>query len=156
MKFLAGLVVLIAILGAILVPQTLYIVDETELAIVTRFGEPRNSITSPGLYVKTPFIETVRYFEKRILIFDAPPDSLLTEDKKRLVIDVYARAKIIDPLLFFRTVQTESQATSRAVDIIASELRREIALDTQIEVIQETREEIMNRVRDSVMPKLLE
>lgn len=156
MKFLAGLVVLVAILGAILVPQTLYTVDETELAIVTRFGEPRNSITSPGLYVKTPFIETVRYFEKRILIFDAPPDSLLTEDKRRLVIDVYARARIVDPLLFFRTVQTESQATSRAVDIITSELRREIALDTQIEVIQETREEIMNRVRDSVTPKLAE
>ena len=156
MKFLAGLVVLVAIIGAIVLPQTFYIVDETQLAIVTRFGEPRNSITSPGLYVKTPFIETVRYFERRILIFDAPPDSLLTEDKRRLVIDVYARAKIIDPLLFFRTVQTESQATSRAVDIIASELRREIALDTQIEVIQETREEIMNRVRDSVAPKLEE
>ena len=156
MKFLAGLVVLIAIIAAIVVPQTFYIVDEKQLAIVTRFGEPRNSITSPGLYVKTPFIETVRYFEKRILIFDAPPDSLLTEDKRRLVIDVYARARITDPLLFFRTVQTESQATSRAVDIIASELRREIALDTQIEVIQETREEIMNRVRDSVAPKLAE
>ena len=156
MKFLAGLVVLIAIIGAVLIPQTLYIVDETQLAIVTRFGEPRVSITSPGMYVKTPFIETVRYFEKRILIFDAPPDSLLTEDKRRLVIDVYARARIFDPLLFFRTVQTESQATSRAVDIISSELRREIALDTQIEVIQETREEIMIRVRDSVRPKLLE
>ena len=156
MKFLAGLVVLIAIIGAVMIPQTLYIVDETQLAIVTRFGEPRVSITSPGMYVKTPFIETVRYFEKRILIFDAPPDSLLTEDKRRLVIDVYARARIFDPLLFFKTVQTESQATSRAVDIISSELRREIALDTQIEVIQETREEIMNRVRDSVRPKLLE
>ena len=114
------------------------------------------SITSPGLYVKTPFVETVRYFEKRILIFDAPPDSLLTEDKKRLVIDVYARARIVDPLQFFKTVNSEAQATSRAIDIIGSELRREIALDTQIEVILETREGIMNRVRDSVTPKLLE
>ena len=156
MKLLAGLVVLLAIIGAIVIPQTLYIVDETQLAIVTRFGEPRVSITSPGLYVKTPFVETVRYFEKRILIFDAPPDSLLTEDKKRLVIDVYARARIVDPLQFFKTVNSEAQGTSRAVDIISSELRREIALDTQIEVIQETREEIMNRVRDSVTPKLRE
>ena len=156
MKFLAGLVVLIAIIGAIVLPQIFYIVDETQLAIVTRFGEPRVSITSPGLYVKTPFVETVRYFEKRILIFDAPPDSLLTEDKKRLVIDVYARARIVDPLLFFKTVNSEAQATSRAIDIIGSELRREIALDTQIEVILETREGIMNRVRDSVTPKLLD
>ena len=156
MRFLAGLVVLVAVIGAIVIPQTFYIVDETQLAIVTRFGEPRVSITSPGLYVKTPFVDTVRYFEKRILIFDAPPDSLLTEDKKRLLIDVYARARITDPLLFFRTVNTEAQATSRAIDIISSELRREIALDTQTEVIQETREEIMNRVRDSVRPKLRE
>ncbi len=156
MKFLAGLVVLIAIIGAVVLPQIFYIVDETQLAIVTRFGEPRVSVTSPGLYVKTPFVETVRYFEKRILIFDAPPDSLLTEDKKRLVIDVYARARIVDPLLFFKTVNSEAQATSRAIDIIGSELRREIALDTQIEVILETREGIMNRVRDSVTPKLLD
>ena len=143
-------------MGLLCFPQIFYIVDETQLAIVTRFGEPRVSITSPGLYVKTPFVETVRYFEKRILIFDAPPDSLLTEDKKRLVIDVYARARIIDPLLFFKTVNSEAQATSRAIDIIGSELRREIALDTQIEVILETREGIMNRVRDSVTPKLLD
>ena len=121
MKILAGLVVLIAIIGAIVLPQIFYIVDETQLAIVTRFGEPRVSVTSPGLYVRTPFVETVRYFEKRILIFDAPPDSLLTEDKKRLVIDVYARARIVDPLLFFKTVNSEAQATSRAIDIIGSD-----------------------------------
>ena len=156
MKLLAGIVVLFVLAAAIFGPQTLFIVDETQLAIVTRFGEPRRSINDPGLYVKTPFVDTVRYFDKRILIFDAPPDSLLTEDKKRLVIDVYARGRIFDPLLFFKTVNSESQAASRAIDIISSELRREIALDTQIEVIRETREGIMNRVRDSVNPKLAE
>lgn len=156
MKLLASLMVIFAVGAGILGPQALFIVDETQLAILTRFGEPRKSITSPGLYTKTPFVETVRYFDKRILIFDAPPDSLLTEDKKRLEIDVYARGKIIDPLLFFKSVNSESQAASRAIDIIASELRREIALDTQTEVIRETREQIMLRVRDAVSPKLAE
>ena len=156
MKLLAGLLVLLVVAAGVLGPQTLFIVDETQLAIVTRFGDPRNSITSPGIYIKTPFIDTVRYFDKRILVFDAPPDSLLTEDKRRLEIDVYARGKIVDPLRFFRTVNTESLAASRAIDIIASELRREIALDTQLEVIRETREPIMLRVRDSVAPKLAE
>lgn len=156
MKLLAGLLVLLVVAAGVLGPQTLFIVDETQLAIVTRFGDPRNSITSPGIYIKTPFIDTVRYFDKRILVFDAPPDSLLTGDKRRLEIDVYARGRIVDPLRFFRTVNTESLAASRAIDIIASELRREIALDTQLEVIRETREPIMLRVRDSVAPKLAE
>ena len=155
MKILVILIVIVAILGAIFVPQFLYIVDETQVAVLTRFGEPRKQITSPGLYMKTPFAEQVTYLDKRLLIFDALPDSLITKDKKRLVIDVYARGRIINPLLFVETVRTESQAVSRAVDILTSELRVEIARDDQSEIIQTSREAIMLRVRDAVAPKLL-
>jgi len=155
MKILVILIVIVAILGAIFVPQFLYIVDETQVAVLTRFGEPRKQITSPGLYIKTPFAEQVTYLDKRLLIFDALPDSLITKDKKRLVIDVYARGRIINPLLFVETVRTESQAVSRAVDILTSELRVEIARDDQSEIIQASREAIMLRVRDAVAPKLL-
>lgn len=156
MKIIAALIVLIAIVSAILGPQLLFVVDETKLAIVTRFGEPISTIKEPGLYVKTPFVDTVTEFEKRLLLFDAPADSLLTKDKRNLVIDVYGRGKIVDPLLFFRVVRTESQASNRAVEIISSELRREIAQDDQEEIIKTNREEIMKRVRDAVAPKLLE
>ena len=156
MKFLVILIVIVAILGAIFVPQFLYIVDETQVAVLTRFGEPRKQITKPGLYVKTPFAEQVTYLDKRLLIFDALPDSLITKDKKRLVIDVYARGRISNPLLFVETVRTESQAVSRAVDILTSELRVEIARDDQSEIIQTSREAIMIRVRDAVAPKLLD
>ena len=155
MKILVILIVIVAILGAIFVPQFLYIVDETQVAVLTRFGEPRKQITSPGLYIKTPFAEQVTYLDKRLLIFDALPDSLITKDKKRLVIDVYARGRIVNPLLFVETVRTESQAVSRAVDILTSELRVEIARDDQSEIIQTSREAIMLRVRDAVAPKLL-
>ena len=154
MKLVAALLLLVVILVGIIGPQAFFVVDETQLAIVTRFGEPRSSILTPGLHVKTPFVETVTYFDKRLLLFDAPPDSLLTKDKKRLIIDVYARGRITDPLLFFQTMRTEEQAASRAVDIISSELRREIALDDQSEIIRTSREAIMNRVRDAVEPKL--
>ena len=154
MKIFAVLLVIAVVLAGILGPQFFYVVDETQSAILTRFGEPRLSITSPGIYVKAPFVEKVTYFEKRLLGFDAPPESLITKDKKRLNIDAYARGKIVDPLLFFRSVRTETQAESRAIDIIASELRLEIAKDDQIEVIQETREILLNRVRDAVFPKL--
>jgi membrane protease subunit HflC len=155
MKILVILIVIVAILGAIFVPQFLFIVDETQVAVLTRFGEPRKQITRPGLYTKTPFAEQVTYLDKRLLIFDALPDSLITKDKKRLVIDVYARGRIINPLLFVETVRTESQAVSRAVDILTSELRVEIARDDQSEIIQTSREAIMLRVRDAVAPKLL-
>jgi membrane protease subunit HflC len=156
MKLIAILLVLIAVVAAIVGPQVFFVVDETQLAVVTRFGEPRKTYKQPGLKVKTPFVETVNYFEKRLLRFDAPPEGLLTKDKKRLVIDVYARGRIVDPLLFFETLITEDRARARAVDVIASELRKEIARDDQSEIIRISREAIMKTVRDAVIPQLSE
>lgn len=154
MRFIALILILLAVIAAIIVPQLFFVVDEKQLAIVTRFGQVQKSINSPGLYVKTPFIDTTTYFDKRLLIFDAPPDSLLTKDKKRLIIDVYARGRIVDPKLFRETVRTEAGGKARAVDILSSELRREIASDNQSEIITTKREDIMNRIRDNVKPKL--
>ncbi len=156
MRILGIIVVIGALAAAIIGPQVLFAVDETQMAIVTRFGEIKQQIKTPGLKVKTPFIDSVTYFDKRLLIFDAPADSLLTKDKKRLIIDVYARGRITDPGTFFRTVRTEDRAAARAIDIISSELRREIALEDQLDVIKETREQIMNSVREEVIPALQE
>ena len=157
MRFVGPLLIIIIIAVFILGPQTFFKVDETETAIVTRFGEIiGSSKMSPGLYIKTPFIDSVTYFDKRLLVFDAPPDSLLTKDKKNLEIDVYARGKITDPKVFYATLRTEVSGYNRVVDIVSSELRREIANDEQSEIISISREAIMNRVRDAVTPKLKE
>ena len=156
MKFIAAFLVLIVILLAVIGPQIFFVVDETQLAIVTRFGEPRQTITNPGLNTKTPFVDTVVYFDKRLLLFDAPPDALLTKDKKTLIIDVFARGRIVDPLTFFRTVRTVAVAQDRVISIVSSELRREIANDDQSEIIEATREIIMNRVREAVKPAVSE
>ena len=157
MRFVGPLLIIIIIAASILVPQTFFKVDETETAIVTRFGEIiGSSKMSPGLYMKTPFIDSVTYFDKRLLVFDAPPDSLLTKDKKNLEIDVYARGKITNPKVFYSTLRTEVSGYNRVVDIVSSELRREIANDEQSEIISISREAIMNRVRDAVAPKLQE
>ena len=127
------------------------------MAIVTRFGEPLRSVKTPGLNIKAPFVDQTRYFDKRLLLFDAPPDdTLLTKDKKRLVIDIYARGKITDPFRFYRTLNSEAQAQSRVIAIISSELREEIAKDTQAEIIRTSRSKIMNNVRDAVAPQLSE
>ena len=156
MRILVTLIVVVVVLLVIIGPQVLFVVDETQLALVTRFGKIQNTRKSPGLYVKTPFIEQVTYFDKRILHFDALPDSLLTQDKKRLIIDVYARAKITDPTTFFERILTEERASASVIPIIASELRREIARDDQSEIIATSREDIMGRVREQAAPKLLE
>jgi membrane protease subunit HflC len=138
--------IVIIIAAAIVVPQTLFVVDETQLAIVTRFGEFKRSHRSPGLQVKTPFAEQVTRFDKRLLRVDVAPASLLTADKRNLVIDSYARYRIVDPLVFFKNLRNESGADARVGDIVNAQLRQEVAQDLQHEVISETREDIMNRV----------
>ena len=154
LKIIAVLLVVLSVIAGIVGPQAFFVVDEKQLAIVTRFGEIKQTIKHAGLYMKTPFVDSITYYDKRLLIFDAPPDSLLTKDKKRLIIDVYARARIVDPELFRRTVQTESQGRSRALTNISSELRTEIASDNQSEIITTKREDIMGRIRANVEPKL--
>ena len=104
-------------------PQVFFVVDETELAIVTRFGAFQRDYQSPGLKIKTPIIENVTKFDKRLLRIDAPPTSLLTKDKKNLVIDAYARYKIVDPLLFFQAIGNELQAESKLGDIVIFDQR---------------------------------
>jgi membrane protease subunit HflC len=138
---------IVIIIGALIVlPQTFFTVDETQVAIVTQFGEFKRQYRTPGLRTKTPFAESVTKFDKRLLRVEAPPASVLTSDKRNLVIDAYARYRIADPLIFFQSLTDERRADSRVGDIVASELRREVAQDLQEEVIGPKREEIMRRV----------
>ena len=138
--------IVIILAALIVIPQTLFVVDETQLAIVTRFGEFKRDHTSPGLQVKTPFAEQVTLFDKRLLRVDVAPASLLTSDKRNLVIDSYARYRIVDPLIFYKNLRNEASANSRVGDIVNSQLRQEVAQDLQDEVISEKRENIMDRV----------
>ncbi len=146
MRKLAIPLLVILIIAGVIASQTFYIVDETQMAIVTRFGEFKESKTSPGIAVKVPFVESVTKLDSRLLRVDAPPASLLTLDKRTLVIDAFARYRITDPLVFFQALRTETNAEARVGDIVNSNLRREVALDLQSEIIDETREEIMNRI----------
>jgi len=157
MRFLTIFIPIIIFSSILFAGQSFFIVDETETAIVTRFGSPiRPSISSPGLFVKTPFIDTVTKFDKRNTLFDAAPDSLLTSDKKRLIIDVYAIGKIVDPLQFFKTVKTPRGAVTAATGIIASDLRSEIANDLMIDVVKTNRQKIMIAVTDSSAVKIVD
>lgn len=146
-KFTPIIVLVIIIIFTVF--QSLFQINETEVGIVTRFGEFRSSYITPGLKVKVPFIDTVTKFDKRLQRVDVPPESLLTSDKKRIRVDAYARYKILDPLLFFKTLTDETTADSRIASIVASNLREEIALDTQDEIISEKREIVMGYITNS-------
>ncbi len=134
LKYAIGLVVLI-IIAVIVIPQFLFTVDETNQALVLRFGEFNRQVLDPGLKTKIPFIETVTKYEKRLLRFDAPPETLITLDKKNLIIDAYARYKITDPRKFFETVLDEAGADARLRDIISGELKKQIASYNQSDII---------------------
>jgi membrane protease subunit HflC len=103
----------------------------------------QNVITTPGLHFKTPFVESVNRLENRLLRFDATPSEFLTGEKKALVINSYARYRILDAQQFFEVVRTEAQARARLEAIISSEIRAEVATHDQIEVIRDRREELM-------------
>ena len=146
---LRNLSVIIVIALLVIIPQTLYVVDQTQIAIVTRFGEYQKTSSNPGLKFKTPFAEQVTKFDNRLLRVDAAPASILTADKRNLVIDSYARYRIVDPLQFYKSLRNEIGASSRVGDIVNAQLRQEVALDLQEEVISEKREDIMHRVTNA-------
>ena len=102
---------------------TLFIVKETNQAIVLQFGDPKRIITKPGLNFKLPFIQNVVFLDTRILNLDTPPEEVIASDQKRLIVDAFARFRIVDPLKFYITVGNERVARSRLATIINSRLR---------------------------------
>ena len=149
MQRLLGIAVIAAaVVLLILIGQSVYVVDETEQIIITRLGEYRRATAQPGLYLKTPFIESTHRLEKRLLRFDSEPSEFLTAEKKALIIDSYARYRIIDARQFFEVVRTELGARGRLEAIIASEIREEVATNDQIEVIRDNRESLMRNVTE--------
>jgi len=146
MRSAIGLVVVIvvALFGFSLVTFT---VSEVEQIVVTQFGQPRKVITEPGLYFKLPApIQKITVFDKRLLDYDSDADPIYTKDKKILLLDNYARWRIVDALLFMQALRTESEAQARLDDIIYSELRKELGLHELVEVIATNREAIMDTV----------
>jgi membrane protease subunit HflC len=153
MKRVLILLALLILASFIFIPQVFYKVDETNQAIVLRFGAVKTTSKNPGLYIKAPFVDQVIYFDKRLLIFDAPPESILTDDKKRLIVDVYARAHITDPVTFYKTLTSEALGKAQAIDILSSELRTEFAKDQQAEIVTTKRNEIMEQIKSNMDSK---
>jgi membrane protease subunit HflC len=124
----------------------LFTVPQWMQAIVVQLGEPVRTVREPGLYWKTPFVQKVVYFDRRLLDQDTSPKEILTRDKQQLVIDNYTRWRIVDPLQYLRTVREESGAQSRLDDIVYSNLRETLGRHTLREIVSEKRAELLEQV----------
>jgi len=103
--------------------SSLYTVRQDEQALVLQFGEPIRTVTAPGLHFKYPLLQNVAKFDKRVLDFDAETEEVPTRDQKQLVVNAFARYRIIDPLLFFQTVNNEFGMRQRLGNVINANLR---------------------------------
>ena len=136
--------VLLAILAVVLVVimDGTYVLNETQQAIITQFGDPRGEpITDPGLHFKLPFVQKANYFDKRFLQWDGDADQMPTKDKRFISVDTYARWRITDPLLFFQRLRDERGAQSRLDGILDGETRNAIARHDLVEVVRSSNRE---------------
>jgi modulator of FtsH protease HflC len=127
--------VLIAVLGF----NTIFILDETQQAIVTQFGKPvGDPRTEPGINTKTPFLQRVSYFDKRYLEWDGDTNQVPTRDKRFIFVDSYARWEITDPLQFFVRLRDERGGQSRLDDILDGETRNAVASHDLLDIVRST------------------
>ena len=138
-----------AIIGA-LVFFSVFIVKEVNQAIVLQFGDPKRIILEPGLNFKIPFIQNVVFLDKRILNLDTPPEEVIASDQKRLIVDAFARFKIVDPLKFYISVGNERVARSRLSTIINSRIRNVLGQQRLQTLLSEDRTKQMSLIQDGV------
>ena len=129
---------------------SLFTVKEINQAIVLQFGDPRKIITEAGLQVKIPFIQNVVFIDRRILSLDPAPEEVIASDQKRLIVDAYARFKIVDPLKFYISVGNEMVARSRLATIINSRLRSVLGKHSLATLLSEDRSKQMAIIQEGV------
>jgi membrane protease subunit HflC len=157
LKALTAALVVIAGLAGVAAYLSMFIVHVNEQAVVLTFGSPQQVINQPGgkfgpgLYFRIPLVQTVDYFDKRILDIDTPmPHELNAKDQKRLKVDAFARYRIIDPLLFYQSVRNEAGVRKRLEPIMESALRRVLGNATFQEIVRDKREDLMKRIAKQV------
>ncbi|MBT6314845.1 MAG: protease modulator HflC [Alphaproteobacteria bacterium] len=148
-KLLFGVsgLVLIAITVLVLITSA-YSVHQTKTAIVFQFGNPRAVITDPGLHWKLPW-RSVSYFEARVLTLDTAEEEILDKNSNRLVVDLFSRYRISDPLKFFQTLQNQRAAANKLSPIIIDSMRGVFAEYSLEAVLSEQRAQIMKRILDT-------
>ena len=149
-RSLATIIAVLLVILGILGYSSVFSVHETQQALVLQFGNPIKTVQDSGLNFKTPFVQNVQFMEKRILDFDAPPVEAVAADKKRIVVDAYARFRINDPLKFYQTVNNEVTARNRMAPIVNSSIRNVIGRVKLEVMLSGERNKLMHEIRDLV------
>jgi membrane protease subunit HflC len=152
MKYNRG--VAIAIVGVVLLIvllSSLFTVHQTQQALVLQVGEPRAVVTTPGLHMKLPWpFQNVLFLDKRVLYLDLPAQEVIAQDRKRLVVDAFARWRITDPLRFYQSLTDEDVAQVRLQPILGSNVRRILGSQTFAAVLSGERAKLMVDIREGV------
>jgi membrane protease subunit HflC len=154
MKGVSGLAVLLAVIFILIVASaSMFTVQQTEQAIVLRFGEPvagRGLITQPGLHFKIPFIENVVTLDNRILDLEAPKQEVLASDNTRIEVDSFLRYRIIDPLKYYQSVGTIERGNNQLGYILNSSVRRVLGEANLTQIVRDDRANLMVKIREQV------
>jgi len=154
---ITGFILVILFLLGIVLANSMFIVDQTEQALVLEFGKPERVDSSPGLKFKIPFIQNVEFYDKRLLDFNDAysPIEVIAADQKRLIIDSFVRYRITDPLRFKQSVGDERNLKGRLNAILEASLRQVIGGIPLSEVISEKRAALMLQTRDLVNQQVM-
>jgi modulator of FtsH protease HflC len=147
-NLLIGLGALAAV-ALVLVLSALFTVHQTQQALVLQFGDPKRVVQEPGLHVKLPFVQNAVYIDRRVLDFDAESQEVILGDQKRLVVDTFARYRIVDPLRFYQSVGDEALLRGRIDTILDASLRKVLGEVPLFTVLSADRIALMNRIRES-------
>lgn len=140
----------LVVIGVISVLSTAFTVRETEQALVLQFGEPRRVLVEPGLKFKIPFVQDVKIVDRRVLDYDANKREIPTKDQKQVVVDAFARYRIVDPLEFYKTVGSELFLEQRLDSVVDKGLRDVLGEATLAVVMTPKRSDLMNEVTKQV------
>lgn len=150
MRLLIATLLIATGIAAVFAYLSFFIVHQNEQAIVLRFGMPQGIYLAPGLKIKMPIIDTVEYFDKRVLDLDTEKQEVTATDQKRVVVDAFTRYRIVDPLKFYQSVRTEARVRQTLGPIVESSLRRVLGGATFQDVVKDRREELMKRIAKQV------
>jgi membrane protease subunit HflC len=152
MRFTArNIIIILAIfIGFLTFTGAFFIVNETKQSIVLQFGEPRQVISKPGLQFKIPFIQDAVFLDSRMLNLDPQPEEMILSDQKRIIVDSFARYRIVDPLKFFQTVRNEATFSDRFGRIINAAVRGVIAQYPLSSLLSQDRAKIMSSIQSQV------
>ncbi|MBV1932197.1 MAG: protease modulator HflC [Porticoccaceae bacterium] len=154
-KFSSVLIVLALVI--MLANSSLYVIKETEKAVKLRFGRIIQPDIAPGIYLKMPFADDVRKFDSRILTLDAEPKSFLTMEKKRLIVDAFAKWRIVDVATYYKaTGGDESVARSRLADRVNDGLRNQFGTRTLHEAVSGERDQLMAHITEDLNTRVRE